>query len=106
MKTAFRQCTQTQCASLASKFASHSSAHNASMRYSMRHVGDNAGYEHLDPTRSKTVQRRVVALEDLVDCEKACAQKHWPAAEGQPWIGTVAIEMANVPRDQSGGRRR
>merc|ERR1719203_825817 len=69
----------------------------------MRRVNDRANEGDLDPIRGDPARRRFGAAEDLVECEKACAQNFWPAAVDKPWIGEVALDMAKVPRDQLGG---
>merc|ERR1719416_16388 len=104
-KVNFRSCIEADCVPLATQLATRNAAASALTRFSVRRTGDNANAGGFDPVRGEPARLRSIAAEDLLACERACAQKFWPSVERKPWIGTVALEIAGVSGNQLGGLR-
>mmetsp|Transcript_69197 Transcript_69197/g.136836 ORF Transcript_69197/g.136836 Transcript_69197/m.136836 type:complete len:124 (+) Transcript_69197:41-412(+) len=104
-KVAFQQCVKTECVVLARRLMAEKSAASVSARFGMEQKGSTMAHHGISPAHNNVAQRQRVTGRDMLDCERRCAQLHWPAAEKEPWIGGVALEMAAVPSDSFSGTR-
>mmetsp|Transcript_342 Transcript_342/g.744 ORF Transcript_342/g.744 Transcript_342/m.744 type:complete len:115 (-) Transcript_342:303-647(-) len=97
VKAAFRRCVETQCVPLVGQVATLNSAAQASVRYGLRRARDNSNTADLDPVKGAPAKRAQEVGADLRECEKECANVHWPEVAFKPWIGSVAIDMCGMP---------
>eukprot|EP00403_Amphidinium_massartii_P006169 CAMPEP_0178380792 /NCGR_PEP_ID=MMETSP0689_2-20121128/5648_1 /TAXON_ID=160604 /ORGANISM="Amphidinium massartii, Strain CS-259" /LENGTH=92 /DNA_ID=CAMNT_0020000951 /DNA_START=114 /DNA_END=389 /DNA_ORIENTATION=+ len=77
-KSAFQQCVRSKCVPIAEKLKNVKAASDVSFRYGQRGYGSEMGRE--DKAGGASAVKMQSMAEDLLRCERDCAQNHWPAA--------------------------